>query len=751
LTRGIRSGLAAASIVLVTGVSALLAPMASAEGRCGSYAWCNTSLTPTERAQLMLAAMSQSDKVGLLTGQEAADVGMPAIKFTDGAVGAGGVGSGTEDATAMPAGIALAANFNQAMARRYGEVVGAEVKHRGFDGDYGPTVNIMRTPLGGRTYEGYGEDPYLDAQTAVGWIDGLQSQGVMADVKHFAANNQEGQIGVSPAEGVIGGRFDTDVNVDPRWLHEIEFPAFEAAVEQAHSATVMCSYNLVNGAYSCANKYLLEHTLREEWGFPGYVASDAGACHETNQDLEAGLNFDILDTCYSAPEVDALLAAGVVSETTLNQRVLEILRTLFSFGFFDHPTWPKQISQDDVAGDEQVADEADEGGSVLLENNGVLPIDPSKVHSIAVIGPAAEEYIHGNGSSEVTPYVKTTALEGIEARAAQAHIPVTYNDGTLVTSAQEAAKSASLAIVVVADTESEGVDKACMSLTAQCSGGQATPPNPESTQLDFGDQDELIEKVAAANPNTIVVMETGAPVLTPWRSEIAGLLESWYPGEDGGTAIAHVLFGDVDPGGRLPATFPQQESDIPTASGGASRYPGVPEPLEAECEIETTVPCPYFQEDYSEGVFVGYRWYQEQHIQPAFPFGFGLSYTKFRFSNLKVGRGRGGEPSAEVSITVTNVGKRSGWAVPEIYVSLPSTEAVPEPPLQLKGFDKLLLAPHQKERVTVQLDARSFSYWSDAASAWQLAPGCDQIEVGPSSEELPLHRTIAQGHARCPR
>jgi beta-glucosidase len=742
-------GLAVAGM-LVVALMAVCAAGASAEGRCGSYAWCDTALSPTQRAELMIAAMSQSDKVGLLTGQEAADVGLPPIKFTDGAVGAGGVGSGTEDATAMPAGIALAANFDPAMARNYGEVVGAEVRHRGFDGDYGPTVNIMRTPLGGRTYEGYGEDPYLDAQTAVGWIDGFQSQGVMAEVKHFAANNQEGQAGASPGEGAIGGRFDTDVNVDPRWLHEIEFPAFEASVEQAHSATVMCSYNLVNGVYACANQTLLKHTLREEWGFQGYVASDAGACHEPNDDLEAGLNIDILDTCYSSPEVDALLDSGVVSEATLNQRVLETLVTLFAYGFFDHPSWPKEISQDNVAGDEQVSDEADERGSVLLKNDGTLPIDPKKVQSIAVIGPAADQYIHGNGSSEVTPYLKTTALQGIEARAAQAQIPVTYNDGAVALSAEEAAKNASLAIVVVADTESEGVDKACMSLTAQCSGGgQATPPNPESTQLDFGDQDELISNVAAANPNTVVVMETGAPVLTPWRNQISSLLESWYPGEDGGTAIAHVLFGDADPGGRLPATFPQQESDIPTAAGGAERYPGVPQPLEAECEVEAPVPCPYFQENYSEGVFVGYRWYDQQQIQPAFPFGFGLSYTQFHYGGLKVKYQKGAQPSATVSVNIRNTGKRSGWAVPELYLSLPSPSGVPEPPLQLKGFAKVELAPHQHERVSMTLDARSFSYWSDAANEWQIAPGCDEIEVGPSSAELSLHRFIAQGRVKC--
>ncbi len=737
--------LAAAVVALAL---AALAPDALAEGRCGSFTWCNTALSPSERAELMLAAMSQSDKVGILTGQEASDVGLPPIRFTDGAVGAGGVGSGTEAATAMPAAIALAANFDQALARRYGEVVGAEVKHRGFDGDYGPTVNIMRTPLGGRTYEAYGEDPYLAAQTAVGWIDGLQSEGVMADVKHFAANNQEGQLGVSPAEGVVGGRFDTNVTVDPRWLQEIEFPAFEAAVEQAHSATVMCSYNLVNGAYACANPYLLKRTLRGEWGFTGFVASDAGACHEPNEDLQAGLNLDILDTCYSPPEVDALLASGLVGEATLNARVSEILRTLFANGFFDHPTWPKNIAQDDVASDEAAADAAAEGGSVLLENNGVLPIDPARVHSIAVIGPAAAQYIHGNGSSQVTPYLKTTALAGIQARAAQSHVPVTYNEGTVAASAEAAARSASLAIVVVADTESEGVDKACMSLTAQCGTGQATPPNPESTQLDFGNQDALISEVAAANPNTVVVLETGAPVLTPWRKQIAGLLESWYPGEDGGAAIAHVLFGDVDAGGRLPATFPQQESDIPTAAGGARQYPGVPEPLESECQVQTSIPCPYFQENYSEGVFVGYRSYQQRHIQPAFPFGFGLSYTRFQFSHLKLVRA-GGAPPSEVSVTVKNTGARSGWAVPELYLALPSLPGIPEPPLQLKGFGKVELAPRQSARVSMALDPRSFSYWSDEAGEWRIAPGCDEIEVGPSSSDLPLHAFIAQAHAKC--
>jgi beta-glucosidase len=352
-------------LLVLCALALALPAAAAAEGRCGARPWCTTSLSPGARAQLLLNAMSSSEKVGLLTGTAAPAVGLPAIKWTDGALGPGGLGSLGHDATAMPAGIALAANFGEVMARRYGATVGAEVRHRGFDGDYGPTVNIMRTPLGGRAYEGYGEDPFLAAQTAVGWVDGLQSQGVMADVKHFAANNQEGQLGATPLTGLIGGRLIVNDLVDPRELNEIEFPAFKAAVQQAHAATVMCSYNMVNGIYACANPYLLQTTLRDAWGFDGFVVSDAGACHEPNSDIAAGLNEDILGTCYTAPEVDAMLATGLISAQTLNLRTFQTLKPLFAFGFFDHPAWPDDPAQDDRAADTASADAAEEGGEVL--------------------------------------------------------------------------------------------------------------------------------------------------------------------------------------------------------------------------------------------------------------------------------------------------------------------------------------------------------------------------------------------------
>jgi beta-glucosidase len=736
----------ACGVILALGA---LPGAAAARGRCGPHPWCNTSLRPARRAQLLLDAMSESDRIGVLTGQAASDVGMPAITWTDGAVGAGGVGSGSSGATAMPAGIALAANFSPTMAYRYGRIVGIEVRHRGFDGDYGPTVNIMRTPLGGRTFEAYGEDPFLAAQTAVGWIQGLQAQGVMADVKHFAENNQEGQYGVSPLFGAYGGRTIVDVHVDPRTMHEIELVPFQAAIQRAHSAATMCSYNLINGVYACSNHTLLTQILRRQWGFAGFVTSDAASCHETAPDMVAGLNFDIVYTCYNAAEVRAALADGTISQSLLDRRVFEILRELFAFGFFDHPAWKKDTGLDNVRAHEAVADQAEEGGAVLLKNDGLLPIDPGRVHSIAVIGPAANQYIHGNGSSQVTPYLETTALAGIEQRARQDHIRVAYASGSSPSGAESLARRSNLAIVVAADTESEGVDKSCLALVPQCSQSQATPADPQDTQAAFGNQDQLISDVARANRHTVVVLETGAPVLTPWREAIGGLLEAWYPGEDGGTAIAHILFGDADPGGRLPATFPRHAGDIPTAHGGAAEYPGVVTPTR-DCIVYTdSVPCPYYQEYYSEGVMVGYRWYQDRRIAPAYPFGFGLSYTTFRFGHLRIIRRRGTE-RYDVALEVTNTGARSGWAVPEVYVSLPSRRAVPEPPWQLKGFAKLTLRPGRSAEITIPLDARSFSYWSDAAGGWRIARGCDTVGVGPSSADLPLRGAIAQGGARCP-
>ncbi len=655
----------------------------------------------------------------MLTKSAVPRLGVPAFKATDGAVGPGGLGSGSDKASAMPAAIALAAGFDQKMAHRYGKTVGIGVRHRGFDADYGPTVNIMRTPLGGRTFEAYGEDPYLASRMAVGWVRGLQSEGVMADPKHFAVNNQEGQIGVSPLSGAVGGRLLVNSVVGERALHEIYLRAFQAAVAQGHAATVMCSYNQVNGRYACADRELLTSILRKDWGFKGFVLSDAGACHEPNEDLAAGMNLDILGTCYEPPEVQAELALGLIDPRTIDTRVYETLRTLFAYGFFDHPEWPSNVALDDVKADAAVADRTEERGAVLLRNHGALPLRPHRDEKIAVIGPAASRYVFGAGSSQVKPWFTTTVLQGIQHRAARAGDTVSYASGRNRAAAVALAKRSDVAIVVAADSESEGVDKPCMSLRAICSGGQATPPNPLASQLAFGNQDALIRDVAAANQRTVVVLETGAPVLTPWRNQVNAILEAWYPGEDGGTAIARILYGDVDPGGRLPVTFPRSADQLPTA-GSTARYPGT---------LSVQQPA-HLAAHYSEGIMVGYRWYDEHHLRPAYPFGFGLSYTKFAFSHFSAGRHR-------ARVTVRNTGHRAGWAVPQVYVGIEPGPHRPEPRRQLAGFAKVHLAPGQARRVTIPLDPRASQYWDVRTQRFRTVPlGCQTTTVGTSSRNL---------------
>jgi beta-glucosidase len=350
-----------------------------------------------------------------------------------------------------------------------------------------------------------------------------------------------------------------------------------------------------------------------------------------------------------------------------------------------------------------------------LKNDGVLPLRARRApRSIAVIGSYADKFVTGGGSGNVTPFSVVTALQGIRARAGSG-VRVTYADGSDPAAAAQAARDADVAIVFAGDYETEGADRQC--LTLECP--------------DQGDQDGLIDAVAAAQPNTVAVLETGGPVLTPWRDKVKGLLEAWYPGEAGGTAIARVLFGDADPGGRLPATFPRSEADEPTG-GDTSRYPG-----DAGGDVH-----------YSEGVLVGYRWFDAKGLAPAYPFGYGLSYTRFRLSRLKVARARDG--GATVSVTVANVGRRAGVAAPQLYLGMPQPDAATvQPPRALKGYMKVALRPGARRTVRFALDARALSYWNTAAHDWAVAPGCYRVFAGTSSRDLPLRATLPVGGARC--
>jgi beta-glucosidase len=729
-----RRRLIGGAVTVVLALSGLFAAGAAAADQCGNAGpWCNRALPPDQRAALLLAALSQSQKISLLagnnvlgvtgasghTGSNAGVAGLvPQVNYTDGTAG---IRQGS--ATAIPVELAIAASFDPALAQFAGSLLANEAKNKGNDVIYGPTMTVMRVAQAGRTFQALGEDPFLASKMGVGLIDGIQAQGVIADANIYTANNQEGQdpTGKSALPGsplgaaTVGSRYAIDANVDPRTLREIYLPPFEAAVKDAHVGTVMCAYNLVNGTYNCENGSLLNGILKQQWKFPGFVLSDYGAAHNTVASLQNGLDFEPWPgAAYAPAPVTAAVSSGGVTQAQLDDHVRRILRTLFAFGVFDRPAYTADEARIDKPAHAAAAQRIEEGAITLLQNRGpILPLGPAHVKSIAVIGKVANSFLTGGGSSAVAPYSSVTPLQGITQRAGPG-VHVAYNDGSTPSTAAALAKSSEVAIVVAANYETEGADLAC--LTLEC---------PQA----YGDQDALIREVAAANPNTIVVLETGGPVLTPWRGQVKGLLDAWYPGEQGGAAIARVLFGDVNPSGHLPVTFPQAEADEPTA-GDPMSYPGVAN-----------------KETYKEGVFVGYRWFDAHALAPAFPFGFGLSYTSFSYRALHVAPTATG---ATVSVTVTNSGARTGAAVPQLYVGLPSLPGVPEPPAQLKGFEKVELAPGQSSNVSFPLDMRSLSYWDTAAGGWRVAPGCDPVIVGDSSRRAALRGVLAVNGASCP-
>ena len=715
-----------------------LAPAASAVGRCGAHPWCDTRLAPDRRAQLLVEALTPDERIGLLAGDErfgvlggdhshtgtsagVARVGLPPTYYSDGPVG-----PRQGRSTAQPIPMGLAATFDPRLASLAGQVVAAEARFKGNDVVFAPTVNIMRTPLGGRTFESYGEDPFLMSRMAVGWIQGAQARGVIASVKHYAANNQEGATPAADANrpshpigppATEGNRLTVDARVDERTLREIYLPHFEAAVKQGRAGSVMCAYNRLNGQYACENEWLLRRVLQRDWGFRGYVLADYGAAKSTPDSLRNGLDFDPWPgIAYDPALVRATLASGQASQAHVDEHAHRILRTLFAHGFFDRAAYRDDDAQINKAAHLRAVQRIEESAIVLLRNRGTLPLDAGRLRSIALIGPDADAFKTGAGSAAVVPFSFVTPRQAI-ARRAGPGVEVRYDDGSDPARAAALARGADVAVVFASDHQTEFTDRRC--LTLQC------PPI-------HGDQDGLIERIAAASPRTVVVLETGGPVLMPWRERVSAIVEAWYPGAGGGTAIARVLFGDADPGGRLPATFPEREADLPTA-GDPEKYPGVAETVR-----------------YKEGVLVGYRWFDARGLRPAYEFGFGLSYTTFALRDLRV-RARGRE-AATASVEVVNTGRRAGVAVPQLYLALPSpAPGVVQPPRQLKGFRSLRLGPGRRRRIGFAIPARSLSYWDVRAGDWRVAPGCYGVMVGRSSRDSAARRTLAVGGARCAR
>ncbi len=709
-----RRGLVAltAAVLATTGAGVAAASGAgAASARCP---WVGSTAPVEQRVAQVLSRMREPDKLamvhgitepeamaGLPTTHAPAYVGVvpanprlcvPALNLEDGPAGVGDAMTGV---TQLPAPVSAAASFDPALARGYGAVTGAEQRGKGVDVGLGPTVNIVRDPRWGRAFESLGEDPYLAGQLGAANIAGVQSQGVIAQVKHFAVYNQE--LGRdTPLDNAV---------IASRPLHEIYLPAFQAAVTQGHVGSAMCSYNEVNGTPACQNPYLLSQVLAGELGFDGFVTSDWLATQSSAAAADAGLDMQMPDGCYFGPQLQRSIDTGRVPQARLDDMVRRVLRVMFRAGLFDHRPVGSPQAVVTTAAHAAFARRTAEQGTVLLKNAGhVLPLDPHRLHRIAVIGAdaAAAAVTAGGGSAAVrAPYV-STPLDAIRARAGHAAM-VTYDDGSNPASAARVAGSADVAVVFAALKTSESEDLSTISLP--------------------GTQNQTIEAVARANPRTVVVLNTASAVTMPWLAEVRGVLEAWYPGQEDGRAAAAVLFGDVDPGGRLPVTFPRDLSQVPART--PAQWPGVAG-----------------RTQYSEGLLVGYRWYDEERIAPLFPFGFGLSYTTFRLDRLRVstaGAGRAG-----VSVRVTNTGRRRGSEVVQVYVAQPSSAG--EPPHQLAAFAKVDLRPGAAALVRLPLGPRAFSHWDVRSRRWVAPAGTYTVLVGTSSRSLPLRAVVRVPH-----
>jgi len=729
------------------GVLAFIVGMAASAGQANAATcpWMVPGQSPAKRTSELLGAMSLADKIQMVTGTgefnptsanpEAAStiaanpsLCIPALVLND---AGNGVGDQQQLTTAFPDSIALASSWDPALAQQYGATLAREAFAKGVNVLLGPGVDIARNPLNGRNFEYMGEDPYLAGQSAAAVIKGIQSQHVIATVKHYALNDQETD------------RTTDSSDASERTMQEIDLPAFDAAVKAGVGA-VMCSYNRINSVYACQNPYTLHDVLEDQFGFGGFVMSDWGANHSTVASADAGLDMEMpggvgTDTEYYGPSLQTAVEDGQVSMSTLNEMVSRILYTMFRIGVFDHVPAEGAVAAATPASDASsiaMATKVAEQGTVLLKNSdGVLPLTGSG-KTIAVIGPAANEAgatlaEQGYGSGHVPEFSYqpgvVSPLQAITTRAAQAGDVVTYADGDATADAVAAAKAADVAVVFINDVEIEGADRP--SLDAE-SGTCSFLDFASSTSCTYTPLDEnaLVSAVAAANPHTIVVIQSGDPIAMPWVDQVPGILENWYPGQVDGNAIAPILFGDVDPSGKLPITFPVDVSQDPLQT--AAQYPGVMEAGDSVGPHST----------YSEGLLVGYRWYDAKRITPLFPFGYGLSYTTFRYSGIAVTRTTAG---ASVTFTVTNTGDRAGAAVPQVYVGDPP--AVGEPPEQLKGFQRVSLAPGQNQTVTIPLDPMSFAYWNTQDNEWMVSAGTYQVMVGSSSSDI-----VGQGSVTLP-
>jgi beta-glucosidase len=730
--------LRAAAIALAVAMAAGFTSAGAAQAQSASCPWMNTSLSPSARAQMLLNAMSLADKVSMTSQQLPLDghygaagyiaaipsLCIPDLVFND---AGDGVGDGQTGTTAFPAPIAQASTWDPSLAYQFGQALGQEAWEKGIDVQLAPGIETDRLPMNGRNWEYMSEDPYYAGQAGAAEVRGIQSEHVIVTLKHFIANSQETD------------RMTDSADMSQRTLEEMYAPQYDVAIHQGGAMGVMCSYNRINSVYSCQNPQTLKQLLDTQFGFTGMVVSDWGAAHSTVPSADNGLDIEmnIEPGTYFGSALESAVESGQVSTSTLNGMVLRILRAMFAVGVFDHPPAAQPgafTSNVSTPAHQTLARQISEEGSVLLKNDdGILPLT-GKDKTIALIGfdagPAGANLVYNAEGSGRVPEIGTepnivSPLAGMTARAGDSGDTVVYADGSDQLSAIAAAKAASVAVVVVGNSESEGVDEPNLEFNGDtCNlSGACTPPTIAPNTL--------VEDVESANPNTVVVLDTGDPVLMPWLAKAKALLEAWYPGMQDGNALAALLFGDVDPSGHLTETWPASETAMPIHT--AAQWPGVTEAKDSVGPHSI----------YSEGLLVGYRWFQAEHVTPLFPFGFGLSYTTFAFTKLRL---RSGRRSVTASFTMTNTGQRAGADVAQVYIGDP--RAAGEPPRQLKGFERLTLKPGQTQKVTISLPEVAFSHWGNAARTWVVTRGRYTVYVGDSSASLPLHAAVKRSAAR---
>jgi beta-glucosidase len=722
----------------------LLLAIPSAPGQSPARPWANQALPAETRANFVLKQMTLDEKLELLHGNGMPGaqnwqmplsylanggagyvsgvprLGIPPIVMDDAAYGVRGSGANGRYSTALPSDLALASSWDPKLACEYGALIGRELRAQGFNMTLGGGVNLTRDPRDGRTFEYAGEDPLLAGTTVGNVMNCEQAQHVIGDVKHYALNDQE------------TGRNIVNAIISRRAMQESDLLAFHIAIKIADPGAVMCSYNRINGVYACENPYILRDTLKQDWGFKGFVLSDWGGTHSTIAAISAGLDQEEPMADYFGAELKQDVEAGKVSMAQIDDSARRVLYAEFVSGVVDHPIEKSVV---DVRAGFDVAQHVEEESIVLLKNrNAILPLDSRVDGKIAVIGGHADVgMISGGGSAQVDPpggnaimppgqgathwqehiWFPTSPLKAL--RAAMPGTQIDFNSGKDLAAAVKLAKSADVAIVLAYQWESEGMDLPNLALPDR--------------------QDQLIEQIAEANPRTIVVLETGTAVKMPWIDKVQGVVEAWYAGSSGHKALADVLIGKVNPSAKLAMTFPKSEEELPR--------PTIP-PLAAEDAGEGTGAvngeahtASRYSVTYSEGAMVGYKWYEAEHKPVLFPFGFGLSYTTYAYAGLRI-ENENGEPTA--SFSIKNTGKRAGSEIAQVYVELP--DAAAEPFRRLAGWTRVELKPGEAKTVSVSVDPRMLRIYNEQKSRWELLPGTYQLFVGSSSADTPLRGTF---------